>query len=188
MFSCFSPVHPWSDVRPHKTTRAGHGCQQGKPPQGSHRVLEYLGRYVHKTALSNRAIVECNDRAVTFRYRDSKDQRLRTMTLPAGEFLRRFLKHVQPRGFHRVRAYGLLHSSQRVTLRRLQLLLQPRIPVDSAQDQERERRRPRCPACKSERLRIVQCIAATGRRPTAVKLGELPQIARVPPPLKALFS
>jgi hypothetical protein len=151
--------------------------------QGPERVLEYLGRYVQKTALSNRAIVDCTDRTVTFRYRDSKDQRPRTMTLLPGEFLRRFLQHVQPRGFHRVRAYGLLHSSQRVTLRRLQLMLQRRGPVDSTQEKERPRRRPRCPACQSERLRIVRPIsAARGRRLIVAELSELPQLARAPPP------
>jgi hypothetical protein len=150
--------------------------------QGPERVLEYLGRYVHKTALSNRAIVECTDRSVTFRYRDSKDQRLRTMTLTPGEFLRRFLQHVLPRGFHRVRAYGLLHSSQRTTLRRLQLMLQRRGPVDSTLEQQRPRRRPRCPACKSERLRIVRRIAAAGgRRHSEAELCDLPQLARGPP-------
>jgi len=150
--------------------------------QGPERVLEYLGRYVHKTALSNRAIVECTDRSVTFRYRDSKDQRLRTMALPPREFLRRFLQHVQPRGFHRIRSYGLLHSSQRVTLRRLQLMLQPKASVDSTLENERVNRRPRCPACNSERLRIVRQIAATGgRRYSEAKLSDLPQLARGPP-------
>jgi hypothetical protein len=151
--------------------------------QGPARVLEYLGRYVHKTALSNRAIVECTDRSVTFRYRDSKDQRHRTMTLRPGEFLRRFLQHVLPRGFHRVRAYGLLHSSQRTTLRRLQLMLQRRGTVDSTLEQQRPRRRPCCPTCKSERLRIVRQIAAAGgRRHSAAELCDLPQLARGPPP------
>jgi hypothetical protein len=149
--------------------------------QGSQLVLEYLGRYIHKTALSNRAIVECTDRVVTFRYRDSKDQQLRTMTLPPREFLRRFLQHVQPRGFHRVRAYGLLHSSQRVTLRRLQLMLQRRGPVESTPEQERPRQRPRCPACKSERLRIVRRIAAAGRRAFAAEPIGVPPCARAPP-------
>jgi len=150
--------------------------------QGPERVLEYLGRYVHKTALSNRAIVECTDRSLAFCYRDSKDQRLRTMTLPPREFLRRFLQHIQPRGFHRVRAYGLLHSSQRTTLRRLQLMLQGRRQVDSALEQARVNRRPRCPACKSERLRMVRQIAASGgRRRSLAELCELPQLARGPP-------
>ena len=149
--------------------------------QGPQRVLEYLGRYVHKTALSNRAIVECTARTVTFRYRDSKDHRLRLMTLPPADFLRRFLQHVQPRGFHRVRAFGLLHSSQRVTLRRLQLMLQRRSPVESTLVQGKPRRRPRCPACNSERLRLVRRIAAANRRPIAADLSVLPQLARAPP-------
>ena len=150
--------------------------------QGPEGVFEYLGRYVQKTALSNRAIVECTDRTVTFRYRDSKDQRVRKMTLPPGEFLRRFLQYVQPRGFHRVRSYGLMHSSQRVTLRRLQLMLQPKLQVDSALEQARVHRRPRCPTCKSERLRVVRRITVADRHPTAVKPNELRQLARAPPP------
>jgi hypothetical protein len=70
-------------------------------------------------------------RTVTFRYRDSKNQQPRTtMTLPPEEFFRRFLQHVPPQGFHPVRSYGLPHSSQRVTLRRLQLMLQQRGQTD----------------------------------------------------------
>jgi hypothetical protein len=86
-------------------------------------VLDYLGRYIHRTALSDRAVVACDEQQVTFRYRDSRDGRSKLMTLPGEEFLRRFLQHVPPRGLHRVRAFGLLHPSRRVTLRRLQLQL-----------------------------------------------------------------
>lgn len=150
--------------------------------QGPERVLEYLGRYVHKTALSNRAIEECTDWSVTFRYHDSKDQRLRMMALPPSEFLRRFLQHVQPRGFHRVRSYGLLHSSQRVTLRRLQLMFQRKASIDSTLENERANRRPRCPACNSVRLRVVRRVAAADRRPIVVAPNELLQLARAPPP------
>ena len=91
--------------------------------QRPEHVLEYLGRYIHRTALSDRAIVACDEQHVTFRYRDSRDGRSKTMKLPGAEFLRRFLQHVPVRGLHRVRAFGLLHSSRRVTLQRLQLLL-----------------------------------------------------------------
>jgi hypothetical protein len=90
---------------------------------GPERVLEYLGRYIHRTALSDRAIVACDERQVTFRYHDNRDGRRKLMTLPGEAFLRRFLQHVPPRGLHRVRAFGLLHPSRRVTLRRLQLTL-----------------------------------------------------------------
>jgi hypothetical protein len=91
--------------------------------QRPEHVLEYLGRYIHRTALSDRAIVACDEQHVTFRYRGSRDGRSKTMKLPGAEFLRRFLQHVPVRGLHRVRAFGLLHSSRRVTLQRLQLLL-----------------------------------------------------------------
>lgn len=95
---------------------------------GTEKVLEYLGRYVHRTAMSDKAITDCGDRTVTFRYRDSSDQQRKTMTVRADEFLRRFLQHIPPRGFHRVRAFGLLHPQYRGTLRQLQLLLTKGVP------------------------------------------------------------
>jgi ribosomal protein L37E len=88
---------------------------------GNDKVLEYFGRYVHRTALSERALLALDDRTVTFRYRDSRDHQRKTMTLAGQEFLRRFLQHVPAKGFHRVRAFGLLHPESRPTLRRLQL-------------------------------------------------------------------
>ena len=77
------------------------------------RVLQYLGRYVHRTALSDKAIVHCDDTHVVFTYRDSRDQRHKRMRLPAHEFVRRFLQHVPYRRLHRVRAFGLLHPAHR---------------------------------------------------------------------------
>jgi hypothetical protein len=61
--------------------------------QGPERVLEYLGRYIHRTAIADGAIVACDERQVTFRYRDSSDGRSKLMTLPGAEFLRRFPCH-----------------------------------------------------------------------------------------------
>lgn len=87
------------------------------------KVLEYLGRYVHRTAIGDKAIVAMDDASVTFQYRRTDDHQRRCMRLPAHEFLRRFLQHVLPKGFHRVRSFGLLHPARRTTLRRLQLLL-----------------------------------------------------------------
>jgi hypothetical protein len=91
--------------------------------RGADMILEYLGRYVHRTAMSDKAVVDCDEQTVTFSYRDSRDHRHKRMTLPAHEFLRRFLQHAPPKGLHRVRAFGLLHPEHRVTLRRLQALL-----------------------------------------------------------------
>lgn len=90
---------------------------------GGEYVLEYLGRYINRTALSERSLLSCDAHSVAFRYRDSRDGQRKVMSLPGQEFLRRYLQHVLPRGIHRVRAFGLLHPSRRVKLRRLQLLL-----------------------------------------------------------------
>ena len=119
---------------------------------GPDKVLEYLGRYVFKTALAGKAIVGCDDTTVAFTYRDNRDHRRRTMRLPADEFLRRFLQHVPPKGLHRVRTFGLLHPSRRDTLRRLQLLLASR-PSASPEPAPPVRPAPRCPHCGSSALR-----------------------------------
>jgi hypothetical protein len=75
--------------------------------QGSALVLRYLARYVHRVAITDARMIAVTDQRVTFSYRDAEARRWRTMTLPALEFLRRFLQHVLPRGFHKVRYYGL---------------------------------------------------------------------------------
>lgn len=148
--------------------------------QGPDKVLDYLGRYVHRTALSDKAIVACDEHSVTFAYRKSDDAQRRTMTLPAHEFLRRFLQHVPPRGFHRVRAFGLLHPAHRATLRRLQLHLAKPVAPETPAPPERPRRR--CPHCGQPALRLVrrlspeQC-ADRERRPEL----DTPHHARAPP-------
>ena len=87
------------------------------------KVLNYLGRYVHRIAITNNSIIAQENDHVTFRYQDSTTRQWKTMRLAAMEFLRRFLQHVLPKGFHKVRYYGLLHPTNKVTLKRLQLLL-----------------------------------------------------------------
>ncbi|MEE8143007.1 MAG: IS91 family transposase [Planctomycetota bacterium] len=89
-----------------------------KPPfAGPQQVLHYLGRYTHRVALSNSRLLEMNDGQVTFRYRDRADgNQSKIMTLDAGEFLRRFLLHILPQGFMRIRHYGLLANRSRRTL------------------------------------------------------------------------
>jgi hypothetical protein len=77
-------------------------------------VLKYLARYTHRVAISNHRLLKLEDGRVTFRYKDYADaQRHKTMTLAADEFLRRFVQHVLPRGFVKVRHYGLLANRQR---------------------------------------------------------------------------
>jgi hypothetical protein len=92
-----------------------------KPPFGNaQKVLDYLGRYTHRVAISNNRIVSCENGKVTFRYRDYADgNKNKVMTLPADEFIRRFLMHVLPRGFRKIRHFGLFASrdkSQRIKL------------------------------------------------------------------------
>lgn len=124
--------------------------------QGPDKVLDYLGRYVFRTALSDKAIVGCDEHSVTFTYRPSDGSPPRTMTLPANEFLRRFLQHVLPKGFHRVRAYGLLHPAHRATLRRLQLQLATPATPEPLVPQPPARPRLRCPHCGQPALRLVR--------------------------------
>jgi len=90
---------------------------------GPEAVLNYLAGYVHRIAISEDRILSADNDQVTFRYRDTRDDQPKTMTLPAVEFIRRYLQHVLPRGFHKVRYYGLWAPGYRPWLRRLQLTL-----------------------------------------------------------------
>jgi hypothetical protein len=88
-----------------------------KKPFGSpHTVLDYLGRYTHRVALSNDRIVQIENGQVTLSYRDRKDgNRKKTIPLKAHEFIRRFLLHVLPDGFVRVRHFGFLSNRSKNT-------------------------------------------------------------------------
>src|SRR5215472_1853355 len=85
-----------------------------KPFAGPQQVLDYVGRYTHRVAISNNRILNIEDGRVTFRYKDYRDgSQQKTMTLSANEFIRRFLLHVLPEGFHRIRYYGFLGNRSR---------------------------------------------------------------------------
>lgn len=90
---------------------------------GPGRILSYLGRYVHHIAISNDRILSADNGLVRFRYQDLRDGQGKVMTLSAEEFIRRYLQHVLPQGFHKVRYYGLWAPGHRPQLRQLQLLL-----------------------------------------------------------------
>jgi len=88
-----------------------------RPFGGPEYVMHYLGRYTHRVAISNHRLVSFVDGQVTFRWRDSahhNEQKL--MTLPVDEFLRRFLLHILPKGFVRIRNFGFLANRRRATL------------------------------------------------------------------------
>lgn len=88
--------------------------------QGPKKVLEYLGRYIHRIAITNRRILALEDGKVTFRYKNNKEKCWKTMTLSAIQFMYRYLQHVLPKGFHKVRYWGFLHPSNRYRLKKMQ--------------------------------------------------------------------
>ena len=88
-----------------------------KPFAGPQQVLKYLGRYTHRIAISNYRIVDVRDDKVVFKWKDYRDgNKTKLMTLSTSEFLRRFLLHVIPRNFVRIRSYGLLSNRTKATM------------------------------------------------------------------------
>lgn len=108
--------------------RTSEGVVYAKRPfAGPEAVLTYLSRYTHRVAISNQRLLAMDERGVTFRWKDYRTKgrtRYKTMTLDAGEFMRRFLLHVLPGGFHSIRHYGLLANPvRRANLARARELL-----------------------------------------------------------------
>ena len=114
---------------------------------GARQVLRYLGRYTHRVAISNHRLLAFDGERVTFRWKDyARGNKQRQMTLTATEFLRRFLQHVLPRGFVRIRQFGFLANSCRTARLQLirELLCQPREPCAPAPSEPRTWNCPRC--------------------------------------------
>ena len=138
-----------------------------EPFAGPRQVLRYLSRYTHRIAISNRRLVSADENGVTFKYKDYRIEgpaRYKTMTLAADEFIRRFLIHVLPKGFHRIRHYGLLSSGRRAEniahVRELLALPAPAKqpePPKAAIDEPRVLPQP-CPCCGS-RMIIIETFA-----------------------------
>jgi Putative transposase/Transposase zinc-binding domain len=135
------------------------------PFAGPEAVLAYLSRYTHRVAISNSRIIRFDESGVTFRYKDYRRpgaDRQQVMTLPTDEFIRRFLLHVLPRGFHRIRHYGLLASSARQTSLALarKLLNVARPPDDTPE--EPDHFPPPCPCCGG-RMIVIELFACRGQ-------------------------
>jgi hypothetical protein len=145
-----------------------------KPPVGGPaQVLKYLARYTHRVALSNTRLVSLAEGRVTFGYKDyADDRRRKTLTVTAEEFLRRFLLHVLPRGFVKVRHYGLLANRYRqakLAACRLLLLVVVAAAAAGAAGGEATAARP-CPACGG----VVWLVVARAPRPSVAQVCRLP--------------
>ena len=144
-----------------------------KPPfAGPEAVLAYLSRYTHRVAISNSRLIRFDDDGVTFQYKDYRHdgpERQQVMRLTADEFIRRFLLHVMPKGFHRIRHYGLLASGTRkARLEHARELLAVARPAAVDVPAEPPQTRQPCPCC--------------GGRMVVVEVFERWRQPRAPPP------
>ncbi len=157
-----------------------------KPPFGGpEQVLNYLGRYTHRVAISNNRLLSMEDGKITFRWKDYRhhDQQ-KTMTLDAEEFIRRFLLHVLPDGFQRIRHYGFLgHRYRQVRLTLCRRLLGVALTlIGPAQEQTKADYRElyqeltgkslrECPVCHRGQMVVIAVLSVSDRAPPC---GDLP--------------
>jgi hypothetical protein len=142
-----------------------------RPFAGPRQVLDYVGRYTHRVAISNNRLVSMGDSTVSFRWKDYRNgDKQKTMTLAAGEFIRRFLIHVLPDGFHRIRYYGFLGNSHRTQkLARCRELLGMNPPPEHSADASVDYRDRfetltgvslrECPHCRTGIMVVVGCLS-----------------------------
>jgi len=154
-----------------------------KPPFGGPEyVLKYLARYTHRVAISNGRLLSLQNGQITFRWRDSKDgNQTKTMTLDAVEFIRRFLLHILPSGFVKIRHFGFLSSRRRsaalaVCRARLQ---QPAAGADAVpilSDQQQSAVERRCPMCQTGHLHIRAWLPAEELLVRIAHVGPVPLV------------
>src|SRR5215813_3885839 len=142
-----------------------------RPFGGPEQVLKYLARYTHRVAISNQRLVALADGQVTFKWKDYADgNAVKEMTLSVTEFTRRFLLHILPRGFVRIRHYGLLaNRCRRERLECCRKALQhgtTQVSLQGANEAENqsntERQSPLCPVCRQGHMMIVERFEAQG--------------------------
>ncbi len=156
-------------LRLHRPEKGGGGVYAKPPFSGPEAVLAYLSRYTHRVAISNHRLISFDKAGVTCRYknyRQSGAERHRTMTLHADEFIRRFLLHVLPQGFHRIRHYGLLAPAGRKAniTRARELLAVPMAVAPQAPERPSDPPdpRPSCPCCGG-RMVVIDVVEPTFR-------------------------
>ena len=171
-YSALEPLQEPPAFRTHLAhLRQAEWVVYAKPPfAGPEQVLDYVGRYTHRVAISNNRLLSVDDRTVTFRWKDYRHgNRPKTMTLAAEEFIRRFLLHVLPSRFQRIRYYGFLgnpHRQAKLTLCRRLLGAPPdKAPLPETSDDYRDRYQQltgislrQCPLCGLGRMLIVQVL------------------------------
>jgi len=143
-----------------------------RPFAGPEQVLDYLGRYTHRVALSNERLLRFEHGRVHFRWKDYADQhRVKVLDLQAEEFIRRFLLHVVPDGFVRIRHFGLLaNRTRQKKLARCRSLLHQPAPPTRAPRESADAMMLRltgidihlCPVCRRGRLRVTEILRSTG--------------------------
>lgn len=164
---------PWADLL--ATVRRTDWALYSKPPFGGpEQVLKYLARYTHRVALSNHRLLCLEAGRVTFQYKDyRRSAATRTLTLEATEFTRRFLLHVLPKGFVRIRSFGLLaHRHRKKNLALCRLLLDsprasaPDSPPDPSPDLSSDPPSRLCPSCRQGRLLPPEILLPVSPQPT----------------------
>jgi hypothetical protein len=135
-----------------------------RPLAGPKAVLAYLSRYTHRVAISNRRLIALNERSVTFKVKDYRVDgpgRYTTMTLDVGEFIRRFLSHVLPKGFHRIRHYGFASSNRAATMEAVGKLLDlaPSVAEQTSETDPGQPLAHPCPHCGG-RMVIIETFEA----------------------------
>jgi len=147
-----------------------------RPFAGPEQVLDYVGRYTHRVAISNNRLLDIAEGEVTFRYKDYRHEaQQKTMTLEAEEFIRRFLLHVLPEGFQRIRYYGFLANRYReqklARCRELLAMPAPQPATSEASKDYHERYEEltgaslwKCPVCHQGRMLVIQILPRSPHR------------------------
>ena len=170
-FSAYHPLHEPAAFRRYLTPihHTEWVVYAKRPFAGPAQVLDYVGRYTHRVAISNNRLLAMDEGKVRFRWKDYRDgDRQKTMTLDGGEFIRRFLIHVLPDGFHRIRYFGFLGNCQRarkLALCRELLGMAPPGPADPQVDYRDRfealtgRSLRECPHCRTGVMVVIDSIA-----------------------------
>jgi hypothetical protein len=171
----YGPLQPLCDRRAFQRhlapARKANWCVYAKTPfAGPEQVLAYVARYTHRVAISNNRLLDIDEGKVRFHWKDYRNgNRQKTMTLAADEFIRRFLRHVLPEGFQRIRYYGFLANRYReqklARCRQLLAVPQPEPPDDHAARDYRDQYQEltgasltKCPACQRGRMVIIEVL------------------------------